>query len=169
MEKNKIIRESLENVLDKETGEVVVQRKFTESYVEKEPDYVKLYFKDLAKLNDLSKGDSSFMLSLLKRVGYNNQIILVSYVKKQICEELGLKMKTIDKAISVLVKKQILIREDRGLFIFNPYLFGRGKWKDIKKIRLEISYSLKGREVLTVMDTQTDLFDAIEETENKAI
>ena len=167
MEKKKVIRESIENTIDNNTGEVIEQKTTKESYVEREPDYVKLYLQDIAKLNGLSNADSSFMNSILKRMDYDNEILLVSHTKKKISAEINVKIKTIDKAISVLVKKKILFRIDRGVYRFNPYLFGRGKWKDIKAIRLEVTYSSKGKELVSVIDRQTDLFDAVEQAEKK--
>ena len=43
--------------------------------------------------------------------------------------------------IDNLLKNNILIRVDRGLYMADPDLFGRGKWEDIKEIRTEIIYN----------------------------
>jgi hypothetical protein len=37
------------------------------------------------------------------------------------------------------------MRKDKGMYIANPSLFGKGKWNDIKEIRMSISYSEDGR------------------------
>jgi len=56
-------------------------------------------------------------------------------------------LSNIEKIIGVYVKRGVLIRKDRGIYLFNPYLFGRGKWQDVNKIRLSISYEPGVREV----------------------
>lgn len=165
MEKKKIYRESVENIVDKETGEITTQKTVKESFVDREPDYVKLYLQDIAKLNELSKSTSSLMFEILKYMNYDNEVYLMSRNKNKIAEKLNIKTNTIDKALMTLRKKNILENLDRSVYRFNPYLFGRGKWQDIKKIRLEVTYTNNGREMVSVIDRQTDLLDQIAETE----
>lgn len=143
--KKKISQELKREFVNSSTGEITHQITETSSYVEREPDYVKIYIQDILKLKDLPKSSNSILLSILKRMGYNHQITLIAPIKRQIAEELSVELVTISKAIESFCKKDILIRQDRGLYIVNPYFFGRGKWEDIKKIRMTIEYSAKGR------------------------
>ena len=48
---------------------------------------------------------------------------------------------------------KILYRVDRGIYRFNPYLFGRGDWQDVARLRLEIKYDeIQGRTFQTNVD-----------------
>lgn len=73
-----------------------------------------------------------------------------------ICEELfkeklsqitGKSYETIRSSIQGLVNKNILIREERACYRVNPKYIAKGKWQDIKALRLVIDYSEQGREI----------------------
>jgi hypothetical protein len=144
----RISQEITSQSVNNETGEIIKEVKHQVAYVEREPDYVKLYISDIFRLTDVPKSSNDIMLAMLKRMTYNNDIALFAPVKREIAKELGLKEVTISKAIELFVKKSIFLRKDRGLYIINPYFFGRGKWEDIRKIRLQIEYSKEGRMIL---------------------
>ncbi len=144
----RISQEITNHVINHETGEVNQEIKHQISFVEREPDYVKLYISDILRLTDIPKSSNDIMLAMLKRMTYNNDIALFAPVKREIANELSLKEVTICKAIELFAKKSIILRKDRGLYIINPYFFGRGKWEDIKKVRLQIEYSKGGRMIL---------------------
>ncbi|MBR8840787.1 MAG: hypothetical protein DSM106950_44180, partial [Stigonema ocellatum SAG 48.90 = DSM 106950] len=59
--------------------------------------------------------------------------------------EFKIHIKTIDNALVMLVKQDVLIRKDKGLYLGNPLLFGKGEWKDIRELRLTIHYTKEGR------------------------
>lgn len=139
----KVTRETI--VVDSETGEVKSTQR--ESIVQKEPDYVKLYLADLAMINDIPKWVTGILFELIKRMNYENEIILNSVIKKRIATELGIVTQTIDNALGTFVKKQILVRVGVGVYLANPYLFGKGDWNGIRKIRLTIGYSERGKEI----------------------
>lgn len=161
--KKRISQEITSQIVNNETGEISKEVKHQVAFVEREPDYVKLYISDIFRLTDVPKSSNDIMLAMIKRMTYNNDIALFAPVKREIAKELGLKEVTISKAIELFVKKSIILRKDRGLYIINPYFFGRGKWEDIKKIRLQIDYSEKGR---MIMKTE---FTLVEEKEHEEI
>jgi predicted transcriptional regulator len=133
-----------------EDGEVLREQKTTTSYVDNEPDYVKMYFKDILKMKDIQKAGNEVLFSILKRIDYSNEIFLFAPVKRKIAEELNLKEVTVSKAIEELCKKEIIIRKERGVYVVNPFYFGRGKWENIKKIRMEIGYDISGRNLTKI-------------------
>ena len=141
----KSISSEITTSIKKEDGSLLEERKITTSFMEREPDYVKLYIKDILRLSDIPNSGNSILYAILKRMTYNNDIALYAPVKREIAMELDLKEVTVSKAIELFTNKSILIRKDRGLYIINPYFFGRGKWEEIRKIRLEIVYSASGR------------------------
>lgn len=118
-----------------ETGEV----RSTEThkkYRSEEPNYIKLYLKDLAYLHDLPQAASNLVHELLGYVTYNTQeIVLNSTVKKRIAGIMNVAMKTLNNNLQQLVKKGVLERVAPGTFRLNPYLFGKGDWKSIKALR----------------------------------
>lgn len=44
-----------------------------------------------------------------------------------------------------------MFRADIGVYTLNPYLFGKGDWQDISRLRLEINYDdIKGKTFKTI-------------------
>lgn len=147
MSKKRILQETTQTMTDTD-GEVYKEVKSQTIQVEREPDYVKLYISDILRLQDIPKSGNEILLAMLKRMTYNNDIALYAPVKREIANELGVKEVTISKAIELFTERSILLRKDRGLYIINPYFFGRGKWEEIRKIRLQILYTKEGRMIL---------------------
>lgn len=147
------IKQSCETLIfDEKTGEMVTKRANKVLNWGDEPRYIKLYLEDVMYLSDMPKQYAGLTMSLLKRVSYAGDedgmcVTLIPRIKKAICKELGWKNeKSLNNALTKLVEGKILYRIDRGLYRFNPYLFGKGDWQDIGRLRLEISYdNLKGR------------------------
>lgn len=130
---------------DFQSGEIVQTER--EIQVPKEPDFIKLYINDLVLLKDIPQWVSGILYSLLKHMNYQNEIVLNSTIKKRIASESGIVPKTIDNALVTFVKKGILKRQDTGVYQANPYLFGKGEWNNIRKIRLQIGYEKNIREI----------------------
>lgn len=130
-----------------------------------EPAYVKLYLRDLMYVADMPKHYTQVVLSLLKRVSYASDedgmcVTLVPRTKRAICAELGWeKTSSLDNALQKLLKGKIIFRVDRGVFRLNPYLFGKGDWKDIGQIRMEVTYSIHGKTFAAVCGDATDTPD----------
>ena len=110
----------------------------------KEPHFVKLYLKDLAHLRNLPAWVSGVLYELLKLMDYTNEIVLNSTIKNRIANKLELHPKTIDNALVKFTAKKILIRQGKGVFLGNPFIFGRGTWSDVEEIRLTVSYRANG-------------------------
>lgn len=125
-----------------EDGVLVQGRKV--SQVSKEPHFVKLYLKDLAHLRNLPAWVSGVLYELLKKMDYSNEIVLNSTVKNRIAEELNIHPKTIDNALVKFVSKKILFRQGKGVFLANPFIFGRGNWGEVEEIRVKVSYRANG-------------------------
>jgi hypothetical protein len=149
MVQKKISQQVTNNIVN-ENGEILSTETITTKYVEREPDFVKLYISDILKLSDISKGNNDILLALLKRINYENEVFVMSHVKEEIAKELNLKVVTINKAISILSEKNILLRKARGCYLMNPFFFGRGKWENIKKIRMELEYDTDGKHTFRV-------------------
>ena len=148
--------EEIREVIDHETGEVKSTSKLKNIKIDKEPNFIKVYIADLCKLNNIPKSGNNTLNELLKLTDYQNEIVLNSHIKGRICEKLGVAIGSLDNTITRLIKGEILERIGRGTFRLNPNLFGRGEWRDIKKLRIEWEYSASGREVKKV-ETDTHI------------
>lgn len=159
-EVKKVVKEVIDITTDLETGEVVEERQRKTSYLPKEPDFVKLYIRDLGRLKNLSPATSKVMHALLKSMGYNNVIAAYSPIKKMICRDLGISVSTLNNSINDLYKKGLLIRVDRGIYLADPELFGKGAWEDIRELRLVITYKEDGtKEIKGDRANQLKLFE----------
>lgn len=147
MDKKRISQEVTTQMVD-ENGVLTQELKHQLSYVEREPDYVKLYIGDILRLKDIPRSGNEILLAILKRMTYNNDIALFAPVKREIASELKIKEITVSKAIELFTSKSILLRKDRGLYLINPYFFGIGRWEKIKEIRMQILYSSEGKMIL---------------------
>ena len=137
-------------IVDHETGEIKSRREERTAYIEQEPPYVKLYLDNVLFLSDLPKGLSGILMALLERMPYTGKGFAINgAIRREIAKELGSTEGSIRNAIMNLTKGNLLIRIDTGLYQFNPYFFGRGDWKDIERLRLEITYDYRGRTFMT--------------------
>jgi DNA-binding GntR family transcriptional regulator len=100
------------------------------------------------KLINLPKKTGDIFFLLLEYIGYNNQVVINSSIKRIISDKLNIKFDTVNKAITVLNANGLLIRQDTGIYLVNPYYVGKGSWNDITKLRITCEYSKElGREI----------------------
>jgi hypothetical protein len=146
-EQKNVIKSNVKTTIDLVTGEITEIQTDNQYRVDREPDFVKLYLGDIGRLYNLP--NTSLLMALLRKMNYDNEVILNAAVKRELSSSIGgnMGLANIEKIIGVYVKRGVLIRKDRGIYLFNPYLFGRGKWQDVNKIRLSISYEPGVREV----------------------
>ncbi|EKQ5825854.1 hypothetical protein P5776_004390 [Vibrio parahaemolyticus] len=166
-----------------ELDEAVNSTDIATSSIPAEPDFIKLYLKDVVTLKGIQPANKDILYCLLKLMRYENYVISITkYDKTIICKELGLKrVQQVDNAITSLKKAGILFpivdengKKEQGAFEVNPYLFGKGKWvenynkRDINK--LTVLYRKNNKEVINVdalieyIKSETD-----EEKRNEAI
>lgn len=146
---NQLVEKS---VVDGETGEILSKEINTAYTIPKEPDYIKLYIRDILYLQDMPENLTPFLMSLVKRMTYassdwGNCVVLNAALRKVIQKECGYKARqTVYNNTRKLIQGGILKEIVKDVYQLNPYIFGRGEWKDIEKIRAEVSYSkVEGR------------------------
>lgn len=142
------------DTVDFQTGELAQTER--EIRIPKEPDFIKLYLDDLVMLKDIPQWVSGILYGLLKRMNYQNEIVLNATIKKRIADDLGIVARTIDNALVTFVKKNILSRMGPGVYQANPYLFGKGEWNNIRKIRLQVEYGENGRREIAAELSKTE-------------
>lgn len=127
-----------------EVGEIIETEKEQIINFQKTDDFIMTFTKDLGYLKNLSKGEIVVFFGLLQIVNNNNEIILNSGIKKRISENFDIKLESINVLLSQLVKKNMIIKtEEMGVYLLNVFLFGKGKWTDIKKMRMLIEWDFK--------------------------
>jgi hypothetical protein len=147
--KEKVLFSSTREIVNTSTGEIISTEKLTHAVVEKEPPHVKIYLEDIARINNLPPAAAKVLNLLIQNMGYNNMVPMLKPFKEVICNALEIKMNTLDKVISELKEKQILHPFARGLYILDPYLFAKGRWENIKNLRLIIEYDNNGNRRLS--------------------
>ncbi|MBB1274071.1 hypothetical protein [Psychromonas sp. SR45-3] len=109
------------------------------SKVPQERPFIKLYVDDVVVLKGAPASCKGVLFALLRFLKYDNWIIsLNKYDKEQIQKEVGFAtLQQVTTALSDLKKSGILMavysaegKPQRGVFELNPYLFGRGDWKN---------------------------------------
>lgn len=127
-------REKCEMLTDS-NGEVRYYSKSWEATLQTEDDYVKLYLDNLEFLCNLPKRSLNMLIFLLKESDYADKggyLMLPAGEKEILRQKLCLeKISSVNNAIYELVKGKVLIREGKGIYKFNPWLFSRGHWKNI--------------------------------------
>jgi hypothetical protein len=144
----KITKATTVKTVDIATGEITEISNEETYVVEREPEYIKMYISDIARLKDIPKGMDSILMSFVKHMGYNNVIPVYMPIKKMIANDLGCSVSYINKAIDVFYKRGVFIRAARGMYVADPKLFARGSWSDIKDLRLVIDYEPNGTKKL---------------------
>lgn len=154
MAQTTIVNETTRQKIDAQTGEILEMEQSigTRTIYKQEPPYIKLYLQDILYLNDVPKSLTNVLYALLSYVTYADQengmcIPLNGFIKSQIREKCGMdNPRTLNNALSKLVKGNILKRIGTGTYQLNPYFFGRGDWKDIANIRATWNYdAISGR------------------------
>lgn len=144
MGKKNLIKEYKIESVDYNSGEVTQETTYSSQKVDTEPDYIKLYIADMSRWADLQHATSSVLGAVLRYMTYDNKILLNSFAKDTIANYLGISKASIDQQLHKLVKRGLLARIGYGSYVANPYIFGRGKWTEIKEIRATVTYNKDG-------------------------
>lgn len=138
----KIFSEEITTTTDHQTGEIISTSRSYATRVEQTPDFVMVFTNDIGFMSDISGGASKLLWGLLRFVDRNNEITLNKARKNEIADMVGIKSASIDALLTQLVKKNVLLKEAGrlGIFTLNPYIFGKGQWKNISKLRTMIEY-----------------------------
>lgn len=136
-------------------GEILEQNYKTISKV-REDDFIKLYLSDIGYFHDLQPNQQELLYYFLKKMNYDNQIVVNKAINEMIAKETGKSLSTVKNALTSYVESGILIREGRGVYIANPYLFGKGHFENIQKIRTELIYTNEGLKMRSLIEKGND-------------
>ena len=148
----KVITEISDIEFNAETGKYEVNRTQQVAVLTTEDKYYKFYHEGLMYISDMPPELHKVFYALLDNMTYVDQtveglgdygmhIFLNADIKRGIAKSLGLKnYRSIDNAITKLVKGDVLIQVGRGIYRPNPYIVARGAWKEIAHLRAECGH-----------------------------
>lgn len=154
--KRNITREETNTIVDYATGEVIREdRNTTTLKVECEPGYIKVYLGFASAMLNFQKAikglkerDALVLYGMLESMQYDNTIVLDGEGMNIIASKSNVNVRTVQRYRKVFLDIQILLpytKPDGTIskqrFIVNPNIFGRGKWEDIKELRLQYNYT----------------------------
>lgn len=146
----KKISQYIESVELDENGQVKSLMKQRTFSVEQEPPFVKMYLDTIVQLSDISRSCSPILHAILEYMPFANkkqEFALTKRIKESIATDCKLSFKRVESALTELVKKEILFRTALSTYQVNPKYFGKGEWRDISKLRLEIDFTDKGKTI----------------------
>ncbi len=150
-----IVRQTKTTKKNEITGEVIETEKEQIINFQKTDDFIMTFTKDLGYLKNLSKGEIVLFFGLLQIVNNNNEIILNAGIKKRMSENFDIKIESINVLLSQLVKKQMILKtNEMGVYLLNVFLFGKGKWTDIKKMRMLIEWDFKEKKKTVMIEKE---------------
>lgn len=132
------------------TGELKKSTKAKVVSKPKTPDFLMLFTAGAPLLRDanLTKSSEKVLSKILEKwVLRKNRVELSTTLINYLMDEFQSSRSTIYTAISLLKEKQILVQDIEGItgdyikgaWYLNPYIFGKGKWNDISKLRFDLS------------------------------
>lgn len=165
-------------VVDGQTGEILQETEHvqtgTKTIRTAEPPYIKLYIEDILYIADMPKSFANLTYELAKRATFANDeeglcVALTGFIKDKICKACGWdNMRSLNNALAKLTKGNIIKRLGTGTYQMNPFLFGRGEWKDIENIRMTWNYdAIKGKTfstAFTYKEEEQKTVDNVEQT-----
>lgn len=100
-----------------------------------EKDCLKLYIGNFIN-NQYPDAVVLFLAGMMSEANKNELaggqlLFLNQQTKKQLCEKLGVCMKTLDNTLARCIDADIIRRVVRGVYQFNPNLIGKGQWEHI--------------------------------------
>lgn len=139
----KVLREEIER--DRETGEIK-RTKHTVQF-KPEPQFIKLYLDCLGVFTNNNALDKSLNVMLVETLKYmtyadtEQTIYLNSTIKAKIAKATGRTVDRYNQALTIWVKEGVMKRVGRGAYQVNPFIFGKGDWRDIEHLRATFNFT----------------------------
>lgn len=132
-------------ILDTDSGELM--GKYSPVYSGQKishKDFLLFFAKNLSTLIKSKPSNKDIIISrVLSKMDSNNHVYLFQDFREPLAKELGLNISYIGKVINELEKKQILFRQHKGVYLVNPYIYGKGNMENIAKVRWEFEAKIK--------------------------
>lgn len=150
LESNRILNNYITNSFERisENGEILYSEKEVYTKWEKEPDFIKVYYRTMLAYHNVTGISIDFICCLSKYVTYANKdksqmkVYLNSGLKDDMCDSLGITMSMLNKILKKCIDLGILFKtERRGTFIVNPFIIAKGEWKNIRKLQCQFNFT----------------------------
>lgn len=160
-ERTKVLEE-VKEVLDPRTGAVSKYENRRVFKYDSTDDFIMFFTNSMGSLNRLNNMEAKVLFAMLNNfVTFRNSIDVSPNTRKKLEALCDIHRVTLSKSLKGLVEKEILIKipdETTGYYL-NPYVFGKGKWTDIVKLRqdLRLEFDFKKKEATaTISATSVD-------------
>lgn len=153
-------------------GEIINQDLERVSRLGKEPPYIKVYTDCMLVLNGVDTALSAPLIAFGAHMTYANEkshafrhvVRTDRLVRQDVAFRCGVSDEMVKKWIKKFVETEIFIpivdskgRKSRGVYYVNPWVIGKGEWKDIKKLRGEFVLSNDEQKIGTcIIDEQNN-------------
>lgn len=139
-----------------ETGEILEDDTEKQTKIGKEPPFIKVYTDCMLVLNNIDTALSAPLIAFGNHMTFANDKSLAfrhvvrtdSLVRADVASRCGVSDVMVKKWIKKFVEAEIFIpivddqgKRKRGVYYVNPWVIGKGEWKDIKKLRGEFMLS----------------------------
>lgn len=144
-EKTTTVYESENTIIDAISGEIIQQEVSSKKKVSTEPDYIKVYYKAMMAVNEISEIPLDFLLALSSQIGFANGDKILFYnnrtTRRYISDYCNIGDNMVAKYIRRSVDKGILFStQDRGTYEVNPWLIAKGKWSSIQELQANFRF-----------------------------
>jgi hypothetical protein len=103
-----------------------------------------MYRGDVGMMLGMSVTMSAIFYQMIERMNYSNKLVLSVKEKREFCDKLGickseggkLSMASFNNFIYRMEQRRIIVVK-KGNCIINPYLFAKGSWDNVVKVREE--------------------------------
>ena len=126
--------EVVEHTVEDANGKTISAKKYKRSSRQTEPDFIKLYVADLARLYGCHP---RVLTALAKRMEYqSNLVALTPRVKDIVARECGFKNTgSLRNALSKLSSEGLIKKIGPSEYMIDPKVFGKGTWEKIEHAR----------------------------------
>lgn len=163
----KLTRETNAIAYNSETGEITREIHEQTGLVGREPDYIKIYTDCMLVFNQMDVALSPFIIAFGRHMTYANAgnanfrctVRTDELVRRDVAEYCGVTDRRVKQAITALVEAEVFIpveiegKRKRGIYFVNPWVVGKGEWKDIKALRAQFEYVSGASSVMAIDDT----------------
>lgn len=137
----KRIKEVTESTVFDFNNDKVVSSEREKTYVlSQEEEYFKVYKGSRRYFGSLPATCIKVLYDISYCMNYVDdgmEVVMTSDVRHSICENTKISLKTLKNTLTELIKRGALIHKSQGVYKVNPFIVGKGHWKDIAKYREE--------------------------------
>ena len=136
-------------------GEILEDDTEKKTRIGKEPPFIKIYTDCMLVLNHIDASLSAPLIAFCHHMTWANESNIVfrhmvwtnEFVRADVAKRCGVSDSMVKKWIKKFVETEIFIpievngKVKRGAYYVNPWVIGKGEWKDISKLRGEFCLS----------------------------